>query len=71
MLRFSFLLEITKQKLNSTLAVTPVLGSYSAGVAQKIPDFQTDACCAIPMSPEISSNVHFPIIIKQPEINQG
>lgn len=44
--------------------MTPALASYSAGVAQKIPDFQTDVCCAIPMSPEISSNVHFPIMIK-------
>lgn len=51
--------------------MTPTLASYSAGVAQKIPDFQTDACCAIPMSPEISLNVHFPVMIKQPEISQG
>lgn len=51
--------------------MTPTLASYSARVAQKIPDFQTDACCAIPMSPEISLNVHFPVMIKQPEISQG
>jgi len=49
--------------------VTPTLANYFAGVAQKIPDFQTDAYCAIPMSPEISLNVHFPITRKQPEIN--
>lgn len=48
-----------------------MLASYSARVTQKIPDFQTDACCAIPMSPEISLNVHFPVMIKQPEISQG
>lgn len=41
--------------------MTPTLASYSARVAQKIPNFQTDAYCAIPMSPEISSNVHFPV----------
>lgn len=51
--------------------MTPTLASYSAGVAPKIPDFQTDAYCAIPTSPEISSNVHFPIMKKQPEISQG
>lgn len=44
--------------------MTPTSVSYSVRVAQKIPGFQTDAYCAIPTSPEISSNVHFPIKIK-------